>query len=67
MTMATHEIDEDTLNGMAREITELTEQVRMLKPALRCADLLRELAAGRAGNWLEVVDALRALDEVRYR
>jgi hypothetical protein len=63
----THEIDEDVLNGMAREISELTERVKMLEPALRCADLLRELAAGRPVSWLEVADTLRALDTRRER
>lgn len=63
----THEIDEDTLNGMAREINVLTEENKKLAPALRCAGYLRDIAIGKAPNWLEIVDTLRELDALRYR
>jgi hypothetical protein len=55
-----------TYNDMAKEINDLTEQVKMLAPALRCADLLRDLAVSRTANWLEIVDAIRRLDALRY-
>jgi hypothetical protein len=59
-------ISEDTLNGMSKEINDLTERCKLIDPALRCADLLRDLATGNTSNWVEVCRALRALDQVRY-
>lgn len=52
-----------TLDAARIEIDRLT---RILGPALRCADLLRGLAVGQNTSWLEVVDAIRALDALRY-
>ena len=63
--MKEHLISEAALNGMSREINSLTDQVRLLEPALKCAGLLKRLAVGEPPNWLDIVDALRALDEIR--
>lgn len=56
----------EELTKLAEQAKELAEQCKVIGPAFRCADLLRELAAGRHVSWFEVVEAIRALDKVRY-